>query len=36
MIDKRVADFRGAVEGLKTGHTVMVGGFGDAGAYPQD
>lgn len=31
MIDERVAGFREAVEGLESGHSVMVGGFGDAG-----
>jgi len=31
MIDKRAAGFHEAVEGIETGHTVMVGGFGDAG-----
>lgn len=31
MIDKRVAGLSEAVEGLESGHTVMVGGFGSAG-----
>lgn len=31
MIDKRVKTLREAVEGLRTGHTVMVSGFGGAG-----
>lgn len=31
MIDKRVAGLPEAVEGLASGHTVMVGGFGNAG-----
>ena len=31
MIDKRVASLDAAVEGLRSGHTVMVSGFGGAG-----
>lgn len=31
MIDKSVATYREAIDGLKSGHTVMVGGFGIAG-----
>ncbi len=31
MIDKRVRDYRAAVEGIKDGATVLIGGFGSAG-----